>query len=1260
MGSVVDPWSAHDIRTTNAKRFLVFLFVWLAGFFLTARVFQYEGFQGNLATSASAPEQNQGKNPLTCSSHWLGDSTAGRASASSDSPCSAPLTKSTCGDDNANIFTVVRCLPKVATQGLSLLSRVQHGGYADSSRVSTANATSPLAAHRIVDQCRWLAAGWQLATSFTFPPCQTREGQVRGQGWQGQGRQGQSHRAVTTWGTWDRPRPSSAECQCSAKAACSAHVAGSDYNLQYRCGGPDFRGAEQIGRSFGVIEVHSRSATRGGDPSARRAGGAGHTAEIEGPAQGSRLASYGREGAPEGTCCAEELRPILACVCGPPCGPATAAVQRARGSHDGLCRGRDQMARSARRCNRQSRSALRWDSRCHLCGLRRHGRGCQAQACRPRGSMEFRDCSQGSTSAAASSYGCAYARSRQGRGGCQRREEGRLQDAAQNVQGRQGRRREFANQEGCCCQAAFQGGSDLSRTSAIRPGPSFFSLCTWTHSVTSEDDFVAPFTAQAIGVVNDFANWLSANELPSLATWADPRVEDSLESEEPWNRAPAVTGPRDRQICAASASTDMDSHSGVELTAEILAHGAVWHSPGSLLPSPHNDLNWNQSSLYSSCDVHSGSRTDRSTMRVSFSPDVLFWFPSELHLPSAHKFHPQPAIPFRSCLKANHTAHLRVASQGVRAEPSPAAANRRPPKVLSFSDSVQYWFPSESQLTLPSMHRACHGSSDLQGCNRTTGAHTCRSSLVAHLSPLDVQGGSCRPLRPQEGLACTKGHCDSGRLPSKPPASAHLTRPQDPSHALGRNTKPRDKDAGPYQRLPMMHTSVSDEGRLQFREAFASEAITQTVPMHSSGLFTVFDKIRGPATFPKPAEGTAEVCLAIGIAATSVPNPTARVLVYEVPGWPTPQIIVSSASLMSTSRALVLSVTMDLTRPFVAEARLDDTLASLLTCAWFSLGLSFDTQASSCQVNGLLQLCNTFVATDADYVVLGIGPAVTSTNTGSGVKGGSCRSFRPAPPDDLSTVPPPWSRIGSAAAAQAHFTAFGNVEGCQVFDRQAEWSDLQCIAKAISHAAPALARPIGKVLQAPLQGLARPQVVLTRQRPTSEFRTLVLDLRPLGIGIRVEDVRLGRAVRSIAEGEGVLVPLLSRHQLLPSDLAFSVNHVDVAADFVMDTDTESLTLTFQRSHATASSAAPVQAPQEPGREPTTGSRPFDISGTSRWGSGSQWDRGVYRPLRPPTPPVPPDSAPSIAALDRAILGGATFTVFDVHQHFAAPRRAKAT
>ena len=258
---------------------------------------------------------------------------------------------------------------------------------------------------------------------------------------------------------------------------------------------------------------------------------------------------------------------------------------------------------------------------------------------------------------------------------------------------------------------------------------------------------------------------------------------------------------------------------------------------------------------------------------------------------------------------------------------------------------------------------------------------------------------------------------------------------------------------------------------------------------------------------------------------------------------------------------------------------------------------------------------------------------------------------KPLHTPDTPFLPIERATVSSSSGTHAAdwFIMFGTVEGHQVLRKLPDWSDFRCITEAIAHAAPALLRPSGSTLVAPLPGLFVPQVVLTRQVPNTGFKTIVCDLRAIGADIRVEDIRVGRSVASVTEGEGALVHLLASLRVRSHDLSFVVNHQAVLPGFMLDQHSESIILSW-RPRAGEAAEAPTRACPAASNEGETRQASFDVSGSSRWGSGSSWDHRVYRPLRPPTPPLPPDAMPNVAAMDRAILGGLQFTVFDEHHH----------
>ena len=247
--------------------------------------------------------------------------------------------------------------------------------------------------------------------------------------------------------------------------------------------------------------------------------------------------------------------------------------------------------------------------------------------------------------------------------------------------------------------------------------------------------------------------------------------------------------------------------------------------------------------------------------------------------------------------------------------------------------------------------------------------------------------------------------------------------------------------------------------------------------------------------------------------------------------------------------------------------------------------------------------------------------------------------------DELDPVPFPRPVAATAVGSEgrSRFTFFGVVEGHQVLPRQPDWTDAHCIREAIAHAAPALARPMGRTLVSPLQGLFVPQVVLTRMPPRSMYRTVVFDLRPVGAGVRAEDVRLERPVVDVFRGEGALASLCGRMGIGAATLAFSINRLPPVCDAWLSETVETVIVHLPLSSQQVAEAEAVVDGANRSTEAPPRRR-------GRWSEGAGYPRsGTTRAVPSSVAPVPP--TPSVAA-DAAAAGQGilAFTVFDVHNH----------
>ena len=132
----------------------------------------------------------------------------------------------------------------------------------------------------------------------------------------------------------------------------------------------------------------------------------------------------------------------------------------------------------------------------------------------------------------------------------------------------------------------------------------------------------------------------------------------------------------------------------------------------------------------------------------------------------------------------------------------------------------------------------------------------------------------------------------------------------------------------------------------------------------------MFDKLAGPLVLPRMAEWTPEQCLAIALVSTQVPSPAARVMMAEVPGWPSPQVIVGAAQPTGDLRAIALRLEDDVQRVAVCEARLTETVGALAVDTVFGMGRPCGSVATGCHVNGFAVDCTSVISPNADHVLL--------------------------------------------------------------------------------------------------------------------------------------------------------------------------------------------------------------------------------------------------------------------------------------------------
>ena len=119
-------------------------------------------------------------------------------------------------------------------------------------------------------------------------------------------------------------------------------------------------------------------------------------------------------------------------------------------------------------------------------------------------------------------------------------------------------------------------------------------------------------------------------------------------------------------------------------------------------------------------------------------------------------------------------------------------------------------------------------------------------------------------------------------------------------------------------------------------------------------------------------------CARDAMGSSSLPNPFARVMLFTLPGFPTPQIMVAQHAMLQTHRAVALLYEEAPLEPCICDIPFQDSIRNFLHAqalanvpprqAWVRLfrpGTHF-----TCEVNGALLLCDAAVPQDADVIRL--------------------------------------------------------------------------------------------------------------------------------------------------------------------------------------------------------------------------------------------------------------------------------------------------
>ena len=419
-------------------------------------------------------------------------------------------------------------------------------------------------------------------------------------------------------------------------------------------------------------------------------------------------------------------------------------------------------------------------------------------------------------------------------------------------------------------------------------------------------------------------------------------------------------------------------------------------------------------------------------------------------------------------------------------------------------------------------------------------------------------------------------------------------KPHSKSHAVAEakgGRTPRRPAIGPYRTLSSAATTpiVSLDDELDGEDL---------------STFTSFDEIQGDRTLIGRPWWTSQHYMHAALASSALPGqPTVRVMGFELPTFPSPQVALTQDRGGVASRAIVFDAQPIRGSVETLDCVPGQTLMSALTSlrsvpdigdvlTGFALG------SLTCCVNGeqanLLSVLSATVDVVQFHVVRGV-PA-----------SGSCPPFRSArvaiaPRSDAAAASgsdgdgegrspvPPLPRAGESMPAAMHtpaepsprvprmdvipipatvalepgmerYSIFGTLEGAINRPRRASWTPEECLQDALANTVRRGNYHHGRTVRFPLPGLYVPQVVISRICRFSGWITVVVDLRALRLGIKVVDVRVGLTVRQLFQPGSLLHAELTALGRGDKTYACFHNQASCPCDQRISGETEAVTL----------------------------------------------------------------------------------------------------
>ena len=292
-----------------------------------------------------------------------------------------------------------------------------------------------------------------------------------------------------------------------------------------------------------------------------------------------------------------------------------------------------------------------------------------------------------------------------------------------------------------------------------------------------------------------------------------------------------------------------------------------------------------------------------------------------------------------------------------------APDSARSKKRIRFNFEITFWFPESEQICmrrnrLPALHvaRNSRAAADeiVSAASHGQVPHVlCLSSCLQFTEDVPRMGLEHVGFRSPFHSASDSEVIPSMRWPKAPPR--HVSVPQATDRVC------RATSSGLVRMSSFRGGSNADSS------ALVGSRAEDSTPQH----YTSFDLQAGANVYDKRPEWDADACVRRAITASHVPSPVGRRVLHAIPGWPSPQAIVTSGYRYRSHVSCVLIFQSEPHVPVTIEAFPWETPADLIRFAPPHLGL---IGVIACGINGYEGQCDQRIPPDTDWIELKVSP----------------------------------------------------------------------------------------------------------------------------------------------------------------------------------------------------------------------------------------------------------------------------------------------